>query len=264
MGIAMNYKEKADSLNDVLHNRDVLERLGDLQKKYDKEIMLKKNLQIKVRYQSIALCSIVLFFVAVSVGCFYYYKNRTNKKRIQEIEQEIIANNEEIDFCQQKIAEYERFKDISVDYQTKFGELNGKVFLLTQQNKKLTILLQELGGDIIFDKEFKVDKRANAFRMLLFLKDGIFQRELSNEEWDYLFGFFNLIYWGVVDRLKNDFSLTKHNIAFFCLLKCGFTNEEIGRIFVTNSDSVTKAKGRLKKQLKVSAEKDFDEFIRDY
>ncbi|MBC8595046.1 tetratricopeptide repeat protein [Oscillospiraceae bacterium N12] len=262
--IAINYKEKADSLNDVLHNRDVLERLGDLQKKYDKEIMLKKNLQIKVRYQSIALCSIVLFFVAVSVGCFYYYKNRTNKKRIQEIEQEIIANNEEIDFCQQKIAEYERFKDISVDYQTKFGELNGKVFLLTQQNKKLTILLQELGGDIIFDKEFKVDKRANAFRMLLFLKDGIFQRELSNEEWDYLFGFFNLIYWGVVDRLKNDFSLTKHNIAFFCLLKCGFTNEEIGRIFVTNSDSVTKAKGRLKKQLKVSAEKDFDEFIRDY
>ena len=98
----------------------------------------------------------------------------------------------------------------------------------------------------------------------MFLKDGVFQRELSNTEWDYLFDFFNLIYWGVVDRLKSDFSLTKHNIALFCFLKCGFTNEEIGRIFSTNSDSVTKAKGRLKKQLNVSFEEDFDEFIRDY
>lgn len=261
---AINYKEKSDSVNDIVHSREVMEAVADLQKKYDKEIMQKKNLQIKVHYQTIALCSIVLFFIAVFTGCFYYYKNRANKKRICEIEQDIRLNNEEIEICQQKIAEYEHSKDIYVDYQTKCGELNGKVLLLTQQNKKLTILLQELGGDIVLDKEFKVDKRANAFRVLLFLKDGIFQRELSNTEWEYLFEFFNLIYWGVVDRLKNDFSLTKHNIAFFCLLKCGFTNEEIGRIFLTNSDSVTRAKGRLKKQMNVSAEKDFDDFIRSY
>lgn len=262
--IAIEYKEKADSLNNILHNRDVSERLDELQRKYDREKFQRENLQIRVQYQFIALCFLALFFVAVIVGCFLYYKNRSNKKRIHEIEQEIRLNNEEIEFYQQKIAEYEHSKDISLDYQTKFGELNGKVLLLTQQNRKLTILLQELGGDIVLDKEFKFDKRANAFRVLLFLKDGIFQRELSNSEWEYLFDFFNLIYRGVVDRLKNDFSLTKHNIAFFCLLKCGFTNEEIGRIFLTNSDSVTKAKGRLKKQLKVSIETDLDDFIRDY
>ena len=262
--IAILYKEKTDSLNVIAHNNEIMERIAELQKKYDHEKIQRANLQIKVEYQFIVLIALVLFFVAAFIGCFYYYKNRVNKKRIYEVEQEIRSNNEEIESCQQKIAEYESSKNVSVDYQTKFGELNGKVLLLTQQNKKLTLLLQELGGDIVLDKEFKVDKRANAFRVLLFLKDGVFQRELSNTEWDYLFEFFNLIYWGVVDRLKNEFSLTKHNIALFCLLKCGFTNEEIGRIFSTNSGSVTKAKGRLKKQLNVPVEIDFDEFIRDF
>ena len=44
----------------------------------------------------------------------------------------------------------------------------------------------------------------------------------------------------------------------------GLTNEELARIFQTSSDSVTKAKGRLKGRLGISPQEDLNVFLRDF
>ena len=258
---AIEYKEKADSFNNIVHDHEVMDRVADLQKKYDREKLKRENLQIKIQYQFVVLCCSISFFLVMFVACFFYYKYRVNKRRIREIEQQINENNEEIEVYQQKITEYELSQDTSIEYRTKCGELNGRVFLLAKQNKKLIELLKTLGGEILED-DFKVDKRVNAFRILISLKDGCYKMELSNSDWELLLEFFDFIYDGFVERLKSySSSLTKHDLEICCLLKCGFTNEDLSRIFITNYDSVIKAKGRLKKRLNLSIQADLEDFI---
>lgn len=58
--------------------------------------------------------------------------------------------------------------------------------------------------------------------------------------------------------------LTKHDLEICCFLKFGLTNEELARIFQTSSDSVTKAKGRLKDRLGISSQEDLNAFLRDF
>lgn len=58
--------------------------------------------------------------------------------------------------------------------------------------------------------------------------------------------------------------LTKHDLEICCFLKFGLTNEELARIFQTSSDSVTKAKGRLKGRLGISPQEDLNVFLRDF
>lgn len=58
--------------------------------------------------------------------------------------------------------------------------------------------------------------------------------------------------------------LTKHDIEICCLLRFGIEHEVLGSIFLTETDSVTKAKRRMKKRLNLSASDDLDVFLLKY
>ena len=89
--------------------------------------------------------------------------------------------------------------------------------------------------------------------------------ELSRPDWECLFDLFNYLYSDMLIRLQEEYpTLTKHDLEICCLLKFGFTNDALKRVFFTTSDSITKAKGRLKKRLNISAQEDLDHFIRKY
>ena len=202
----------------------------------------------------------------VFLGAYYfYYRQRQNKKRIQEIEKQIVENREEIALYQEELVNYQELQSESEDYRTKIGELNGKVLLLQGQNKTLTERLNTLGGDI--DNSCSpIDARyISTFRMLLSLKSGAVKGELSRPDWECLFDLFNYLYSDMLIRLQEEYpTLTKHDLEICCLLKFGFTNDALKRVFFTTSDSITKAKGRLKKRLNISAQEDLDHFIRKY
>ncbi len=55
-------------------------------------------------------------------------------------------------------------------------------------------------------------------------------------------------------------TLTKHDLEICCFLKFGLSHEELSCIFHTTSDSVTRAKGRLKGRLGISPQEDLDLF----
>lgn len=105
----------------------------------------------------------------------------------------------------------------------------------------------------------------SAFRLLLAIKEGTLRGKLSDGERYKLFSLFDLLYANYVTRLLDKAPLlTKRDLEICCFLKFGLTNEELARIFQTSSDSVTKAKGRLKGRLGISSQEDLNAFLRDF
>lgn len=262
---AIEYKEKSDSISKIIQKAETKEAFVDLQKKYENEKLQKENLQLKIKNQNVLLLCFLLFFLVFLSALYVYYRHRRNKKRIQEIEQQININKEEIALYQEELINYQQLQSESEDYRSKIGELNGKVLLLQSQNKTLAERLNALGGDADNSCSSVDAKYISIFRMLLSLKSGSFKGELSHSDWEHLFDLFNYLYFDIVVRLQKEYpQLTKHDLEIFCLLKFGFTNDALKRVFFTTSDSITKAKGRLKKRLKISSLDDFDSFIRNY
>lgn len=267
---AIVYHELADSITNAMEELNSRELIASLQKKYENEKLQNDNLHMKVRYTNFMLWGMIAFLIVVACMCYYYYKNRNNKKKIAEIESQIRENEEEIERYQQEIEDIQISKDqvlkenlMLEENRTKVGELNGKIILLTMQNKTLSEHLKELGGEL--NVGTSSSSFIHAFRLLLAIKEGTLRGKLSNEERQKLFSLFDLMYWNYVTRLlERAPTLTKHDLEICCFLKFGLTHEELSCIFHATSDSVTRAKGRLKGRLGVSPQDDLDTFLKEF
>lgn len=267
---AIIYHEKADSITNGMEEVNSRELIVKLQKQYENEKLLNDHLQMKVRYASFVFWGTVSFLVVAFCMCYYYFKSRNHKKQIAEIECQIRCNEEEIRRYQQEMEEIQKSKDqvleknrMLEENRTKVGELNGKIVLLTMQNKNLSGLLKELGGQLTVCASS--EQNITAFRLLLAIKEGTLRGKLSREELDKLFRLFDLLYDNYVSRLlQQNPSLTKHDLEICCFLKFGLTNEGLSRIFQTTTDSVTKAKGRLKSRLGISPQDDLTDYLREF
>ena len=267
---AITYHEKADSIVSVLDEVDSLELITELQKQYENEKLRSDNLQMKMHRTVFLFCGTIVFLIVAFYMCYYYYKSKNHKKKIAEIESQIRDNEEEIKRYQQEMEEIQELKDqvleenrILEENRMKVGELNGKIVLLSMQNKTLSGLLKELGGELTVGPSS--EQYISAFRLLLAIKEGTLRGKLSDGERYKLFSLFDLLYANYVTRLLDKAPLlTKRDLEICCFLKFGLTNEELARIFQTSSDSVTKAKGRLKGRLGISSQEDLNAFLRDF
>lgn len=261
---AIVYHELADSITNAMEEINSRELIASLQKKYENEKLRNDNLQMKVRYTNFILWGTIAFLFVVACMCYYYYKNRNNKKKIAEIELQIQDNEEEIERYRQEIEDIQISKDLMLEEnRTKVGELNGKIVLLTMQNKTLSEHLKERGGEL--NVGISSGSFIHAFRLLLAIKEGTLRGKLSNEERQKLFSLFDLIYWNYVSRLLDRApTLTKHDLEICCFLKFGLTHEELSCIFHTTPVYVTRAKGRLKGRLGISPQDDLDSFLKEF
>lgn len=267
---AIVYKTQTDSLRKVVQNRDNLALMADLQKRYDNEKLQRYNLQMTILNRNVLLYSIGFLFLAILAILYFFYKSHINKQRVKEIEETIAANNKEIFRYKLEKTKYDELKGEAVnDYRNKIGELNGKIMVLSTQNKELNERLKTAGVEekvpSITVTNSLIEEQMASFRVLLSLKNGASLSKMPAEEWENIKSLFDLLYSNFGTRLIEAYPhLTKHDIEICCLLKCGFTHEELARVFVTTPDSVTKAKGRLKKRLSISAQEDLDSFLLYY
>lgn len=264
---AIVYHEKADSITNAMEAVNSGELITQLQKQYEKEKLQNDNLRMKIQYTSFTLWSVVAFLAVASCMCYYYCKNREHKNKIIEIESQIKENEEQIKCYQQEIDEIQKSKKQMLEEnrmleetRLKVGELNGKIILLSMQNKTLSGLLKELGGELTVG--VSSEQYISAFRLLLAIREGTLRGKLSDGERYKLLSLFDLLYCNYVTRLlEKTPSLTKRDLEICCYLKFGLNNEELARIFQTSSDSVTKAKGRLKGRLGISSQDDLAVYL---
>ena len=268
---ALEYKEMADSLNLITNDQEARKTVAELQEKYKNEKLQKENLQIKIESKNIMIFSLILFFIAILLACYYIYKNRTAKRKIRDIEQTIVENEDEIASCQRDIADYKKLQSETEEHKielvTEIAKLDGKVAVLSGHNKNLSKKLKEMGEETsipILDSGTE-NIYVTAFHIYLAIRDGKFNVHISNKDWERFFKLFDLLYSGFVKRLRTEFpQLTKHDLEICCLLKIGLSNDELSKVFSTISESTTKAKGRMKKRLNLSIEDDLEQFISRY
>lgn len=262
--LALEYREKADSIRRVAQKEEIGRAIADLQKKYDNEKLQKDHLLTVVKYKNRLLICLVLLVTMICFLCRYYFKLNNKKKRIKEIERVIDSNRNLINIYEKEILEYRQREDESEVVHNKMRELNAKVLVLSMQNKELVSRIKSLDGDGV-DEDSEVTDYLLALRLLASLKNGSFKEDLNNEDWNKVFVLVDFMHCKFCSRLKEEFpNLTKHDMEICSLLRCGFTHEELSCIFHTTPDSVTKAKGRLKKRLQISVNYDLEGFIRTY
>lgn len=262
---AILYKDKADSLLDLTHNSERQEMIAKLQKKYDNERLQKENLQMSIKNKNVLLIGAIVVFVAILVSLYFYNKNRANKRQIRYVQQQLKDKEVALALVECDLEEFKEREEKTEDYKTRIGELNGKIILLKQQKGALAVQLDKMGGTAL-----KVDTRVEeflaAFRILLSLKQVNPKKEKNIDvNWKRMYDLCDLLSLNFMAKLIEEYpNLTKHSKEICCLLRLRFTNEELSRIFHTTTDSVTKAKSRVKKGLNLSADQDLDDFIRNF
>lgn len=270
-GVAIGYKDIADSLQSI--TQDIRNTIADLRSKYDGEKWQKESLQASIEKKNILLTGSFVGFIAILVIIYIYYKYRINQKLIRDISQRIRQNATEIEMYQEQILNYRNLqKETLKDYRNQIGELQGKVSVLEDQNKTLSIHLVEKKGNIPdSDDNDLYAIYMQGLRILLMLRkkedmdNNPDKKQLLDGDWDKLFHLSNALHNDFIMRIKKEFpNLTKHDLEICCLLRFGITHDVLGLAFLTTSESVTKAKGRLKKRLNLSTSDDLDDFLRKY
>lgn len=270
---AIGYKDIADSLQLLTQDIDTRNTMADLQSKYDSEKWQKESLQASIEKKNILLIGSFIGFIAILVIVYIYYKYRTNQKLIRDISQRIRQNATEIEMYQEQIHSYRNLqKETLRDYRNQIGELQGKVSVLEDQNRTLSVHLVEKKGNIPDSDDGDLYAiYMQGLRILLMLRkkedmeNASDKKQLLDGDWDKLFHLSNALHNDFIIRIKKEFpNLTKHDIEICCLLKFGITHEVLGLAFLTTSESVTKAKGRLKKRLNLSVSDDLDNFLQKY
>lgn len=272
-GVAIGYKDIADSLQSITQDIDIRNTIADLRSKYDSEKWQKESLQASIEKKNILLTGSFVGFIAILVIIYIYYKYRINQKLIRDISQRIRQNATEIEMYQEQILNYRNLqKETLKDYRNQIGELQGKVSVLEDQNKTLSIHLVEKKGNIPdSDDNDLYAIYMQGLRILLMLRkkedmdNNLDKKQLLDGDWDKLFHLSNALHNDFIMRIKKEFpNLTKHDLEICCLLRFGITHDVLGLAFLTTSESVTKAKGRLKKRLNLSTSDDLDDFLRKY
>ena len=272
-GVAIGYKDIADSLQSITQDIDIRNTIADLRSKYDSEKWQKESLQASIEKKNILLTGSFVGFIAILVIIYIYYKYRINQKLIRDISQRIRQNATEIEMYQEQILNYRNLqKETLKDYRNQIGELQGKVSVLEDQNKTLSIHLVEKKGNIPdSDDNDLYAIYMQGLRILLMLRKKVDmdnnpdKKQLLDGDWDKLFHLSNALHNDFIMRIKKEFpNLTKHDLEICCLLRFGITHDVLGLAFLTTSESVTKAKGRLKKRLNLSTSDDLDDFLRKY
>lgn len=268
-GVAIGYKDIADSLQSITQDIDIRNTIADLRSKYDSEKWQKESLQASIEKKNILLTGSFVGFIAILVIIYIYYKYRINQKLIRDISQRIRQNATEIEMYQEQILNYRNLqKETLKDYRNQIGELQGKVSVLEDQNKTLSIHLVEKKGNIPdSDDNDLYAIYMQGLRILLMLRkkedmdNNPDKKQLLDGDWDKLFHLSNALHNDFIMRIKKEFpNLTKHDLEICCLLRFGITHDVLGLAFLTTSESVTKAKGRLKKRLNLSTSDDLDDF----
>lgn len=240
---ALFYKEQSDSLLEIVHNEDLQKQMLTLQKKYENEKLRMENEQIKLEKRSqfylILLITLLMVVSIVIIRTKYRRRFQRNIDIIRKNQKEIEEYAFRIDEFNQKSEQEQLAK------KKKIADLNGKIVLLTAENKELrentcikaSCVLEQLNKGELIVQRMTLDEKRN------------------------LFDFMDLIFANFISRLNANYTMTKTDLLLAALLKVGFTTNQLMFVFDCERNSVYRMKLRLKEHLCIDKEKSLEEFI---
>lgn len=105
---------------------------------------------------------------------------------------------------------------------------------------------------------------SNIVPLLVQLKGDPVRTNLSKAEWNELLTVSDLLFNLYLTKLKDKFSITRHEQEICCLIKWNFSRKDQLAVFNNTAEALAKSKNRLKKRLQLDEKVDIDQYIRLY
>lgn len=247
---AITYKEKSDSLLELVRNEKLQSQILTLQRKYDNEKLKSENIRMRLEKERyLYLFSFIFLVIVASVGLLL----RIIRKKYRR---HFLRNIEMIKRNERALKEYAY--QISQLKQAEERESEKKKEDLAQLNRKVACLSAE-------NRELRENVFVEALYLLDQLKQGtLILERMTNSERMHLLDYMDLIFASYITRLNADYQLTKTDLILAALLKVGFTNNQLITVFDCEMNSVYKMKQRLKGHLSLPKEESLEKFILFY
>lgn len=243
---ALLYKEKSDSILEVVSNDKLRNQLLALQKKYEAEKLIMENRQIKLEKENQTY--LYLFIVLFISGLGFYVIKKYKKKNIRNIEA-LRKNEKTIEEYLYKIARLEQKEEREQEAKKEtIGKLNRKILDLTLENKKI-----------------RNSSSVEALFVLEELKQGrLVAERMTASERQSIFDFLDLVYANFISRIKTDFGVTKGELLLAALIKLDFSTKQLMIVFDCEVKSIYKSKQRLKSHLRLNKDDSLEQMIAFY
>ncbi len=247
---AITYKEKSDSLLDLVRNEKLQSQILTLQRKYDNEKLKSENIRIKLEKERYLYIFSFAFLIIVTTVVLLLRVIRKKYRRHFLRNIEMIKRNERV------LKEYAY--QISQLKQAEERESEKKKEDLAQLNRKVACLAAE-------NRELRENVFVEALYLLDQLKQGtLIVERMTNAEKMHLLDYIDLIFASYITRLTTEYQLTKTDLILAVLLKVGFSNNQLMTVFDCEMNSVYKMKQRLKSHLNLSKEESLEKLIALY
>ena len=243
---ALYYKEKSDSILNIVSNDKLRSQLLTLQKKYETDKLVMENKQ--VRLEKANQTYFYSFLVLLVIGLSIYFIKLYRKKNLRNIE--ALKRNEKIIegyIC--RITELEQLERQERESKKEvIGKLNRKILDLTVQNKKI-----------------RENSSVEALFILGELEQGkLIVENITDSERQHIIDYLDLVHANFISRIKANFDLTKGELLLAALIKVGFSVKQLMIVFDCETRSIYKSKQRLKAHLKLKKEDSLEQMIAFY
>lgn len=231
-----------------------------LQARFDK-IQLKNKSNMK----NLIIAIIIILSVGAIIGVHFFDKYRNNKKRMKEMQDEFNRNLKEIAKYKGLLAHYEHQNDLlKKNNEKEINDLQGRIDLLNEQNQNLQLRMKNQGKMIEIDQSAEIDQFVNGFLVYYNMVKISPRYKIEGQDETYFLSFLNFMLNDFIVRLKRevDIKLTNHELELACLIRLGYSNERIGVFFNSKSESISRAKNRLKTRLGVPSDIALDNYLR--
>ena len=235
---AYDYKSKHQVLNDSVYKMESIEKLSELEVKYQtekKEATIKTlSLQTKNDKLTKTLYGIgMVSFIAIAGLLYFGFRQRIKKNKIAQEKQEAILK-QEIEF--------------------KKKELTSQTLHLVQKNTFINELKDNLEKIKQSPELFKVEFR----RLVLLLR----KESAEDKDWEVFKSYFSEVHNNFDNTLKSiNSDISEKEIRLASFLRMNLTTKEIASMLNVLPDSVLKSKYRLKKKLGIEKEQDLSTYL---
>ena len=247
---ALSFKEKSDSLLDIVQDADQRNQIMALQRRYErgKLILEKQQVEREKERQFYFWLSVVLLIILFCLISYFIIKKKY-EKRFQKSMQ-IIAENEKM--IQRYAYDLEIVKqkegEVAEKNKMKIGKLNQKILLLENENKQI-----------------RENVCVNGAYLLGQLKEQkLIVKKMTRQEKEQVLEYMDIIHANFISRLRKEYDLKNGHLMLAALLKIGFTTNDLMITFDCEINSVYRSRLRLKEKLHLGDKAKIEKFIALY
>lgn len=224
------YTDYLTAILDEDESRDVME----IQKKYDFQLLLNKNIRLQIERQRIILIGLILLLGVSILAFFFYRRSEQKEKKLLEAKQLIY-----------------KLREMARSFDERDESSSRAVLLRHFDVLKKTLLLE---GYLKEEEKIQGEHLLRRFNEIVYG-----ERYL---DWDLVYQVINDLQGGFFGRLRNAFpQLDELEFRICCLAYAEFSNTEIGILLKYQTNTIKAKKSALRKKVGMETSENFHDSL---